>query len=208
MTISAATSPELLNGGVGARLAVADDARMSSSHPRAGGPSRRGSFTAAEKLEHLQGYELACEQQQAGAYLRREGLYSSQVVEWRRLRCRAGVLDAKAKAKAKATTRKVGPAHRRAGRDRPATAPAGGDAAAPGHHGDRAQREPRLGAKVVRIEDGESGLSARTIKRRLASIAGLYEYLIIPGDTAVSHNPVPCGLALRAKVSAPCAASP
>ncbi len=105
MTISTATSPELLNGGVGARLAVADDARMSSSHPRAGGPSRRGSFTAAEKLEHLQGYELACEQQQAGAYLRREGMYSSQVVEWRRLRD-AGVLDAKAKAKA--TARKAG----------------------------------------------------------------------------------------------------
>jgi integrase/recombinase XerD len=44
---------------------------------------------------------------------------------------------------------------------------------------------------------GESGLSARTIKRRLASIAGLYEYLIIRGDTAVSQNPVPRGLALR-----------
>ena len=62
----------------------------------------------------------------------------------------------------------------------------------------KAQREPRLGgAKVVRIEDGESGLSARTIKRRLASIAGLYEYLIIRGDTTVSQNPVPRGLALR-----------
>ena len=61
----------------------------------------------------------------------------------------------------------------------------------------KAQREPRRGAKVVRIEDGESGLSARTIKRRLASIAGLYEYLIIRGDTAVSQNPVPRGLAQR-----------
>jgi hypothetical protein len=29
---------------------------------------------------------------------------------------------------------------------------------------------------VVRIEDGEAGLSARTIKRRLATIVGLYEY--------------------------------
>jgi len=61
----------------------------------------------------------------------------------------------------------------------------------------KAQREPRQGAKVVRIEDGEAGLSARTIKRRLASIAGLYEYLIIRGDTAVTQNPVPRGLALR-----------
>ena len=32
-----------------------------------------------------------------------------------------------------------------------------------------AQRQPRRGATVVRIEDGEAGLSARTIKRRLAS---------------------------------------
>lgn len=61
----------------------------------------------------------------------------------------------------------------------------------------KAQREPRHGAKVVRIEDGESGLSARTIKRRLATIAGLYEYLIIRGDSSVSQNPVPRGLAMR-----------
>ncbi len=61
----------------------------------------------------------------------------------------------------------------------------------------KAQRQPRRGAKVVRIEDGEGGLSARTIKRRLATIAGLYEYLIIRGDTGVTRNPVPRGLAVR-----------
>ncbi|MET9634447.1 tyrosine-type recombinase/integrase [Lentzea sp. NPDC006480] len=61
----------------------------------------------------------------------------------------------------------------------------------------KAQREPRHGATVVRIEDGESGLSARTIKRRLATVAGLYEYLIIRADTIVSRNPVPRGLAMR-----------
>jgi integrase/recombinase XerD len=60
-----------------------------------------------------------------------------------------------------------------------------------------AQREPRHGATVVRIEDGERGLSARTIKRRLATIAGLYEYLLVRGDTTVARNPVPRGLALR-----------
>ena len=49
----------------------------------------------------------------------------------------------------------------------------------------------------MRIEDGEPGLSARTIKRRLATIAGLYEYLIIRGDTGVTRNPVPRGLAMR-----------
>lgn len=61
----------------------------------------------------------------------------------------------------------------------------------------RRQRAPRRGATVVRIEDGEPGLAARTIKRRLATIAGLYEYLIIRGDTGVTRNPVPRGLAMR-----------
>lgn len=61
----------------------------------------------------------------------------------------------------------------------------------------RDQRRPRRGAKVVGIEDGEAGLSARTIKRRLATISGLYEYLIVRGDSGVTRNPVPRGLALR-----------
>jgi integrase/recombinase XerD len=43
------------------------------------------------------------------------------------------------------------------------------------------QRTPRY-EKVVRIEDGEPGLSARTIAQRLSSIAGLFEYLIVRGD--------------------------
>lgn len=43
------------------------------------------------------------------------------------------------------------------------------------------QRQPRRGVDVVRIEDGEAGLSARTIKRRLASVTGLFEYLIVRG---------------------------
>jgi len=57
------------------------------------------------------------------------------------------------------------------------------------------QREPRRGSNVVRIEDGEAGLSARTIKRRLATVAGLYDYLIVCGE--VTANPVPRGLASR-----------
>ena len=59
----------------------------------------------------------------------------------------------------------------------------------------RSQRQPRRGASVVRIEDGEAGLSARTIKRRLASVTGLFEYLIIRG--VVANNPVPHGLSTR-----------
>ena len=58
------------------------------------------------------------------------------------------------------------------------------------------QRTPRL-ERVVRIEDGEAGLSARTIARRLSSIAGLFEYLIVRGDAGVDRNPVPRGLAGR-----------
>ncbi len=61
----------------------------------------------------------------------------------------------------------------------------------------KAQRSPRRGDKVVRIQDGEAGLSARTIKRRLATIAGLYEYLIVRGDSDITRNPVPRGLAIR-----------
>ena len=57
------------------------------------------------------------------------------------------------------------------------------------------QRKPRQASNVVRIEDGEVGLSARTIKPRLATIAGLYDYLIVRGD--VTANPVPRGLATR-----------
>jgi integrase/recombinase XerD len=60
-----------------------------------------------------------------------------------------------------------------------------------------AQREPRRGTTVVRIEDGERGLAARTIKRRLATISGLFEYLLVRGDTPVTRNPVPRGLAMR-----------
>ncbi|MPY55972.1 tyrosine-type recombinase/integrase [Streptomyces spongiae] len=60
-----------------------------------------------------------------------------------------------------------------------------------------AQKKPRRGPKVVRLEDGEAGLSARTIKRRLASISGLFGYLMTRDDLAVDRNPVPTGLANR-----------
>jgi integrase len=50
---------------------------------------------------------------------------------------------------------------------------------------------------VVRITDGESGLSARTIARRLSSVSGLYAYLVARGDTDVAINPVPRGLSTR-----------
>jgi integrase/recombinase XerD len=52
------------------------------------------------------------------------------------------------------------------------------------------------GKKVVRI-DGSSGLSSRTIRRRLSSVSGFYAYLLARGDTSVARNPVPRGLATR-----------
>ena len=42
-----------------------------------------------------------------------------------------------------------------------------------------AQLAPRTSAKVVRISDGGSGLSSRTVARRLSSISGLFAYLVV-----------------------------
>lgn len=64
-----------------------DDGRVS---PRAERPRRR-TFTAEYKLEMLAAYDAA-EPGHKGALLRREGLYSSHLVEWRRARD-AGALD-------------------------------------------------------------------------------------------------------------------
>jgi site-specific recombinase XerD len=50
---------------------------------------------------------------------------------------------------------------------------------------------------VIRLADRESGLSARTIARRLSSVSGLYAYLVARGDTPVQANPVPRGLLTR-----------
>jgi site-specific recombinase XerD len=48
---------------------------------------------------------------------------------------------------------------------------------------------------VVRLVDGESGLSARTIQRRLSSLSSMYSFLVVRGD--VDQNPVPRGLSTR-----------
>jgi integrase/recombinase XerD len=57
------------------------------------------------------------------------------------------------------------------------------------------QRRPRGDGRVVRLADGKAGLSARTIKRRVATVSGFYGWLTIIG--AVSANPVPRGLSTR-----------
>lgn len=77
-------------------IAMRDDSSMSSNSPgpRLGGPTPRRSFTPAQKLDHVVAYEAACRSNEGGAYLRKEGLYSSQITEWRKLRD-AGVLTGK-----------------------------------------------------------------------------------------------------------------
>jgi integrase/recombinase XerD len=58
-----------------------------------------------------------------------------------------------------------------------------------------AQRSPVRGVNVVRLDDGETGLSARTIRRRLSSVSGLFEYLV--ATEVVAKNPVLRGLGTR-----------
>jgi transposase len=74
-------------------LVVQDEVVSSSPGPREGGPRRRRAFSAREKLDHLTAYEAACVAGGGGgAYLREQGVYSSQITEWRKLRD-AGVLS-------------------------------------------------------------------------------------------------------------------
>lgn len=57
------------------------------------------------------------------------------------------------------------------------------------------QRRPRGGEGIRRIEDGERGLSARTLRRRLSSVSGFFDYLVI--REIVDRNPVPKGPGAR-----------
>lgn len=47
---------------------------------------RRRVISIAEKLAHLEAYDQAIQTQQGGAYLRANGLYSSQIAQWRKQR--------------------------------------------------------------------------------------------------------------------------
>lgn len=57
------------------------------------------------------------------------------------------------------------------------------------------QRAPRRGDNVVRLADGEAGLAASTIKRRLATISSLFDYLVLRGMR--DRNPVPRSMGAR-----------
>jgi integrase/recombinase XerD len=58
-----------------------------------------------------------------------------------------------------------------------------------------AQRAPRRGVNVVRLADGETGLAASTIKRRLATVSSLFDYLVLRG--MCERNPVPRSMGAR-----------
>ena len=57
------------------------------------------------------------------------------------------------------------------------------------------QRRPRGSGNVVRLSDGEAGLSSRTIQRRLSTVSGLFSWLLLLEE--ISKNPVPRGLSTR-----------
>jgi transposase len=72
---------------------VPDDGRVGrSSGPRSDRPKRR-SFTPEYKLAMVEEYDRLTEPGAKGALLRREGLYHSHLIEWRRARD-AGALNA------------------------------------------------------------------------------------------------------------------
>jgi transposase len=68
---------------------------MSRRKPRPEGGRKRRSFTPAQKLTLLAEYEQAVATGEGGAWLRREGLYSSSISQWRKERD-AGLLQGKA----------------------------------------------------------------------------------------------------------------
>ncbi|SRR5712691_2874046 len=71
---------------------VVADGKPADPDPEVPERARRRTFTAKYKLEVLAAYDAA-EPGEKGAILRREGLYSSHIVEWRRARD-AGALAA------------------------------------------------------------------------------------------------------------------
>lgn len=57
------------------------------------------------------------------------------------------------------------------------------------------QRMPRRAENVIRLVDGERGLAAATIKRRLSTVSSLFDYLALRG--LVDLNPVPRSMGAR-----------
>jgi transposase len=109
---------------------VGDDGAIAKK-PRTDRPRQR-SFSPAEKLRLLAGYETATESGIGNAFLRQNGLYSSLISEWRRTRD-AGPLKGKPAGSVvgRPSTDPSNPVRNRSGRDRPAAPPARPRGAAP-----------------------------------------------------------------------------
>ena len=95
---------------------TADPGQMADAEPVRPDPevperARRRSFTAEYKLEVLAAYDAA-EPGEKGAILRREGLYSSHIVEWRRARD-AGALAGLARPRGRPPRGSTAPARRK-----------------------------------------------------------------------------------------------
>jgi transposase-like protein len=84
---------EALNTAVEA-VAAQDGVMSRKKGPRAGGPWPRRTFSPGQKLDFLARYERAVAAGEGGVFLRREGLYSSLMTQWRRDRD-AGLLQGK-----------------------------------------------------------------------------------------------------------------
>src|ERR1700736_6134105 len=105
----------------------AHDEVMADDGPTLPDKPRRRTFTAEYKLAIVEAYDACAGDGDKGALLRREGLYSSHIVEWRRARetgslTRTGSVPAAAKKKAPAQeacrvqSHDSGPDRRRCGR--------------------------------------------------------------------------------------------
>ncbi|HTU76644.1 MAG TPA: hypothetical protein VMG38_24260 [Trebonia sp.] len=70
-----------------------DGTVASPDGPRASRPKRR-TFTREEKMRILEQYESASSPQERNALLRREGIYTAYLTEWRRLRDRGETVPA------------------------------------------------------------------------------------------------------------------
>ena len=73
------------SAGIADPCRVVDDDDERRPDPEVPERARRRTFTAKYKLEVLAAYDAAPTGEK-GAALRREGLYSSQIVQWRRSR--------------------------------------------------------------------------------------------------------------------------
>lgn len=82
MTVTVLDRKPLTTAAAAGQIAETDPERPDPEVPER---ARRRTFTAKYKLEVLAAYETA-EAGEKGALLRREGLYSSHIVEWRRAR--------------------------------------------------------------------------------------------------------------------------